>query len=201
MTSVTVGSNPFAIAISGTGAYVANQGDGTVSIIDTSNPLGAVTTVTVGSGPLAIAISGTGAYVANQGDGTVSIIDTSNPLGAVTTVTVGLSPYAIAIASNSGPQPPANFSGSGGPKHTSSSGGFQLQAYNELFWSASPGAVSYNAYRAIGNADPVYIGNSTSLTFIDLAINWRQGYYYTVRAVDGAGNVGNPTTPIYISYR
>ena len=79
-------------------AYVANEGSGTVSVIDTANDtVGA--TVTVGSYPIGVAVSpdGSRVYVANQNSKTVSVIDTANDtVGA--TVTVGSNPAGVAVS-------------------------------------------------------------------------------------------------------
>jgi uncharacterized protein (TIGR03437 family) len=76
--------------------YVSNNGDDTVSEIDTSTNA-VVATIHVGTGPEGIAISpdGTRAYVANDG-GAVWVLDTSNN-SVVTKVNVGGDPYAVAI--------------------------------------------------------------------------------------------------------
>jgi YVTN family beta-propeller protein len=79
-------------------AYIANQGDNTVSVIDTAND--AVTaTIPVGNGPLAVAISPDGkkAYVANYQSDTISVIDTATNT-VTSTVTVGDNPYGIAVS-------------------------------------------------------------------------------------------------------
>jgi uncharacterized protein (TIGR03437 family) len=77
-------------------AYVANNGDNTVSVIDTSSNT-VVATIHVGSGPEGVALTpdGTRLYVANDG-GAVWVIDTSNNT-VVAKVTVGGDPYAVAI--------------------------------------------------------------------------------------------------------
>lgn len=102
--SVTVGSNPYMVAVNsfGTRAYVTNSGNGTVSIIEKGASVGSaptVTTVAVGSNPTGIAVNsnGTRAYVANTGSGTVSIINygSSTPI----TVAVGSSPTGVAVNS------------------------------------------------------------------------------------------------------
>ena len=94
---VSVGSQPTGVAVSATTAYVANQGSGSVSVIDlTQNPPVVVATVPVGSQPDAAVLSANGArvYAANFGGGTVSVIDTAT--NAVTkTVTVGRRPTGI----------------------------------------------------------------------------------------------------------
>jgi len=89
-----------------------------------------------------------------------------------------------------------NFTGVSGPKQTSSSGVFQIQHFNALAWSATEGAVAYNIYR-----DNVYLATTSSLSYTDLDINWKKGYYYSLRAVDAAGNVGSSTIPVYVSYK
>ena len=81
--TLDVGASPFGVAVDPTGgfAYVANQGDDTVSVIDfyappTNSP--AVTaTIGVGSAPSWVAVNpaGTRAYVTNYGGNTVSVID------------------------------------------------------------------------------------------------------------------------------
>ena len=102
--SVTVGSNPYMVAVNsfGTRAYVTNSGNGTVSIIEKGASAGSATTVTtvaVGSNPTGIALNsnGTRAYVANSGSGTVSIISygSSTPI----TVAVGSNPTGVAVNS------------------------------------------------------------------------------------------------------
>jgi YVTN family beta-propeller protein len=95
---IPVGKNPIAITgkSDGTRVYVANQLDGTVSVIDsTSNTL--VTSlpnpIVVGGSPsfLAINTDNTQVYVVNKGGDSVSVIDT-NANTVVKTVNVGRAP-------------------------------------------------------------------------------------------------------------
>ena len=98
-----MGLAPTAIAIAitsnGEPAYVANAGDGTVSVINTSTNTVVGSPINVGSGPEAIAITPNGAfaYVANAGDGTVSVINTSTNMVVGSPIGVGSGPDAIAI--------------------------------------------------------------------------------------------------------
>ncbi len=101
---IPVGSAPIGIAVSPatSRAYVANYGDGTVSVINTSTNLVIGSPIPVGSAPLGIAVSPTNGrvYVANQGDNinpsTVSVIDPSNN-NSVTPINVGVGPTGVAI--------------------------------------------------------------------------------------------------------
>jgi YVTN family beta-propeller protein len=81
-------------------AYVANSGDGTVSVVDakTNAVVGAVA---VGGAPVDVAITpdGTRAYVANKGSNTVNVIDTATN-AVVANVVVGKEPVGIAVAPN-----------------------------------------------------------------------------------------------------
>jgi len=105
--TVTVGSLPFAVAITPNGqyAYVTNEGSHDISVIDTATntPLtGPGYPITVGTPPLGIAITPNGqyAYVANGSSNTVSVIDTTtNPPNVMATVTVGNSPADAGIVS------------------------------------------------------------------------------------------------------
>ena len=94
---MSVGNQPYSVAVTpdGTKVYVANNGDNTVSVIDTTNN-NAVTSVGVGNQPFGIAITPNGeyAYVANSVDNTVSIIDTTKNT-VTATVQVGNSPIAV----------------------------------------------------------------------------------------------------------
>jgi YVTN family beta-propeller protein len=97
--TIGVGSAPDGVAVDAATrtVYVANEGDGSVSVIDGAT--GAVTaTVDVGSKPRGIAVDATTdtVYVANSGDGTVSVIDgkTNSVTG---TLTVGAAVDAVAI--------------------------------------------------------------------------------------------------------
>ena len=82
--TITVGNSPNSVAFSPNGekAYVANGGDGTVSVITVATG-DVVDTITVGDYPSSVAFSPSGekAYVANFDDGTVSVINTSRSVG------------------------------------------------------------------------------------------------------------------------
>jgi YVTN family beta-propeller protein len=75
--TITVGKRPYGVAVNpGTNtAYVANDYDGTVSVIR-SRTNTVTATITVGNGPFGVAVNGrtNTAYVANSVDNTVSVI-------------------------------------------------------------------------------------------------------------------------------
>lgn len=98
--TVTVGTDPFFVAITpdGTKAYVTN--DLSVSVIDTSNNTVIATITNSVDDPVSIAFTADGAFafVANAGNNTVLIIDTTTNV-VINTVTVGASPYGVAVLS------------------------------------------------------------------------------------------------------
>ncbi len=95
---IDVGNAPQWLAFnqSGSTAYVANQGDGTVSIIDTgSNTV--IGTVATGAMPAYVVRGPNGKiYVSNQGSGTVSVIDAASNT-VISTFEVGGDPNGIAF--------------------------------------------------------------------------------------------------------
>ena len=80
-------------------AYVTNQNDNNVSVINTASDVN-LGTIPVGTGPRGLAIDSMGkrVYVANLSSNDVTVIDAST-LTAIATVPVGLSPRTIAIIS------------------------------------------------------------------------------------------------------
>jgi len=83
--------------------YVANSGNGTVTVFTTGiNPVTVGSPIPVGSGPFSIAITPNGqfAYVVNQTAGTVSVINTGTKTVAATVSGVGTTPNQIAITPN-----------------------------------------------------------------------------------------------------
>jgi YVTN family beta-propeller protein len=79
-------------------AYVANSGEGTVSVIETIDN-SVVGAIPVGKEPVGVAISPNAAraYVANKGDDSVTVIDTAKNT-VVATVPVGKEPVGIAAS-------------------------------------------------------------------------------------------------------
>lgn len=78
-------------------AYIANRGDGTVSVINTlTHQVSAV--IPVGSDPFGVAVSSDSkfVYVANT-SGTISVINTGTNMVAAT-LTAGTSPYAVCLS-------------------------------------------------------------------------------------------------------
>ncbi|HUD68274.1 MAG TPA: beta-propeller fold lactonase family protein [Candidatus Sulfotelmatobacter sp.] len=83
-------------------AYVANNTDNTVTVIDTSSGT-VVKTIAVGSFPYGVAVNqaGTFAYVTNSGSNTVSVISTATNAVVSTITLTGLSgPLEIALSPN-----------------------------------------------------------------------------------------------------
>jgi len=79
-------------------AYVANEGDSSVNVINTEID-SVVATVHVGYLPIAVCASldGTKVYVANKGDSTVSVINTTSNT-VETTVTIGSYPTGLSLS-------------------------------------------------------------------------------------------------------
>jgi YVTN family beta-propeller protein len=99
VTTIKVGSRPFALAVSPDGSqiYVPNHDSGTISVIDTaSNSL--VTDIRVKPNPHWVAFSkdGTRAYAVNHESNIVSVIDTSTR-AIVAEIPVQKSPHSIAV--------------------------------------------------------------------------------------------------------
>jgi YVTN family beta-propeller protein len=100
---LAVGADPRSVAVTASGAkaYVANAGDGTVSVLGLGAEPRVLKTITVGTEPRAVLVNDgdTRAFVANSGTNDISVIDTSNDT-VVQTVPidagVGTAPRALA---------------------------------------------------------------------------------------------------------
>ena len=93
--TVPVGAGPTGVAVDGRRVYVANTGDGTVSVVDAGRAE-VVATIPVGDSPFALVAGAQRLYVANWGGGTVSVVDgTTN--GVVATLPVGTFPAGLAL--------------------------------------------------------------------------------------------------------
>jgi len=102
VTTVQVGTAPVAVAVSPNGAeaYVANQGDNTVSVLQTAS--NSVTmTIPVGNGPQESFFSpdGSRAYVINYSDRSVSVVDVATG-HVLTTVGLGISLAGVGISAD-----------------------------------------------------------------------------------------------------
>lgn len=97
--SVNTGSGPRGLAISRDGSrlYVANEADGSVSVIDTAANA-AVATVTVGSQPTDVTVNDTRsrAYVSAAAESKVYVIDTSTA-AVIATASTGLNPIGVSV--------------------------------------------------------------------------------------------------------
>ncbi|MCG5430912.1 Ig-like domain-containing protein [Mycobacterium sp. MYCO198283] len=94
--STTVGTNPFGVAVAGSRAYVANQGNDSVSVINTSTNA-VVATINVGSSPMGVAASADGSRVYVAGNNTVSVINTATNTVVSNITTGGGQSYGIAV--------------------------------------------------------------------------------------------------------
>src|ERR1017187_4935941 len=79
-------------------AYIPNEGEGTVSVINVATNT-VTATITVGNYPYGVSVSpdGTRVYVTNAMDGTVSVINTATN-GVLATIPVGYWPDYLAVS-------------------------------------------------------------------------------------------------------
>jgi YVTN family beta-propeller protein len=103
--TVTVETEPTSVALSADYAYVANQGDNSVSVIRRSDNTvtSRISLLPSGLGPRDIALSGGRAFVTNYGNNTVSVIDTTATPPVVTATISSVSnpfrnPLGIAVS-------------------------------------------------------------------------------------------------------
>lgn len=102
VTRVAVGDGAFGVAIKDSRAYVTNEFDDTVSVIDL-NANTVVATIAVGNAPAGIAAGGNRLVVTNSGsmsatgDGTVTIIDLDTLTVVGEPVSVGEMPTAVVV--------------------------------------------------------------------------------------------------------
>ena len=77
-----IGDNPTAVAVSGNYAYVADRDANDIIVIDISDPEAPiiVSSLGVGSQPIDVVVSGNFLYVAHRADARLRVIDVSNPL-------------------------------------------------------------------------------------------------------------------------
>lgn len=98
--TIPVGGIAQGVSISpdGASAYVANNGDNTVSVIDTTTRT-VVATVPVGGGPFGLSVTPDGAlvYVANEFQGGVSVIATATNRVVATVDVPGITPTGVAL--------------------------------------------------------------------------------------------------------
>ena len=99
---IDVGDKPTAIGVNPktNRIYVANQDDGTVSVIDGSNNTKIGNDIPVGMGPVAIGVDfiGNKIFVANEGNNSVSVIDGSNNRKIGNDIPVGKGPADVAVS-------------------------------------------------------------------------------------------------------
>jgi YVTN family beta-propeller protein len=79
-------------------AYITNENDGTVSVIDTATNTVVGSPITVGANPFGVAVTpdGSKVYVANS-DSTVSVIATATNTVVGSPITVGFFPVGVAV--------------------------------------------------------------------------------------------------------
>ncbi|MGE7439645.1 YncE family protein, partial [Kitasatospora sp. NPDC001175] len=154
--TITVGTNPFAVAVSpdGTTAYVTNEGSNNVSVINTTTNT-VTATITVGTNPNGVAVSpgGTTAYITNFSSNDVSVINTTTDT-VTTSVTVGTGPIGVVTA-----RVPAVATASCPTGHVITGGGYQQSG-----GAVPPGEVTS---RPVGNTWQVLVDNkSTNYTTV-----------------------------------
>jgi hypothetical protein len=95
------GSTPWSDYVQGNYAYVTDNGNSTLQVIDISNPANPVIVGSVGTGsyPGQVVVQGNYAYVANYGANDLQIFNVSNPSNpvSVSSITTGSGAYSVSV--------------------------------------------------------------------------------------------------------
>jgi hypothetical protein len=173
--SVSTGSNPRSVYVSGRYAYVAGS---TLGVYDVSNPASPVlvgNTSTNISTPYSVYVQGRYAYVANEGSSTLGIYDISNPA----------SPVSVSNFSTGGSSTPYSVYVSGRYAYVAEYGSRNLGIY-DVSNPASPVSVGSISTGATSNPDGVYVS----------------GHYAYVTSVGTNKltiyDVSNPASPVLV---
>jgi len=96
---ITVGGQPFGVAVTSNKVYVTNINDGTISVIDTATNKVVGSPIHVGSKPMGVAVTpdGSKVYVANEGSNDVEVIDTATNTVEDSPISVGIQPQGVAV--------------------------------------------------------------------------------------------------------
>ena len=171
--TVTTGTNPYSVAVSGRYAYIVNYGSASMQVIDVSNPASptVVGTVTTGTNPKSVAVSGRYAYVANYGSASMQVIDVSNPASptVVGTVTTGTNPKSVAVS-------------------------------GRYAYVANYGSASMQVIDVSNPASPTVVGTVTTGTNpISIAVSGRYAYiaHYSTTGLQVI-DISNPVSPIVV---
>ncbi len=97
---IPVGDSPAGVGLQGDSAWVANEGDGTVTRVGLATQRVRGAPIPVGKNPHAVATGGGDVWVANLGGGSVTRIDASTGR-VVQTIPVGRGPVDIAVGQSS----------------------------------------------------------------------------------------------------
>ena len=170
------------VSYASTYAYISNNGDGTVSVIKTSDHTVSAT-ITVGSEPLGVAVSPDGeyVYVANNGDGTVSVIETSDHTVSAT------------VAVGNLPASPGLFIGGKTPFAPSSLEATTLSDTEiALVWTDnSTDEYGFKIERkqgSTGTFSQVHTTDADVTAYNDSGLDPYRTHYYRVIAYNGAGD-------------
>jgi|GEM_PF-3428026 len=184
--TVVVGSSSQFLTITpdGTRVYVANTDSDNVSVVDTETN-SVIATVAVGDlGATgiqfrAITSDNTRVYVANRDSSSVSVIDTTTN-SVIATVAVGAFPHFLALP----PSPSSSLEVTAAIKNAR---GFGIRfTYYKLSWNPSPEATSYTIFR-----NGMFLSQTQSTHYSDIAIDPSQVYTYEVTAYDSTTQIGS----------
>ncbi len=168
--SVATGTGPISVAVSGSFAYVVNEGSNTLQVFNISNPATPTLagSVATGGGPRGVAVSGSFAYVVSTISNFLGVFNVSNPAAPT---------FVGAVATASGP---TSVAVSGSFAYVARSSSHTLQVFN----ISNPAAPTLAGSVATGFTPRAVAGSGSFAYVVNSASNTLQIF-----------NMSNPATP------